>query len=66
MSEPTYQPISDLIMDGKEYSYVFTDEDGNQKPITMYRVFENKMIVEMFTNPKNVIPLKPPKKKKKE
>lgn len=53
-------------MDGKEYSYVFIDEDGTQKPIVLYRVFEDKMMVEMFTNPKNVIPFKPPKKKKKE
>jgi len=35
VSEPPYQPISDLMMDGKEYQWIFTDEDGKKIPIHM-------------------------------
>ena len=65
MREPQYQPMSDLLMDGKEWQWVFKDEDGKETPITMYIVFEDKMIVEMRAKPKMVMPSKTDKKSTK-
>lgn len=62
MSEPPYQPVSDLMMDGKEYQWIFTDEDGKKIPIHMCRIFEDKMIVEMRAKPNVVLPDKKNKK----
>jgi len=62
VSEPPYQPVSDLLMDGKEYQWIFTDEDGKKIPIHMCRIFEDKMIVEMRAKPKTVMPSKTYKK----
>ena len=65
MSEPPYQPVSDLMMDGKEYQWIFTDENGKEILIHMCRIFEDRMVVEMRTNPKIVPPEKKPIKQKK-
>ena len=62
MREPQYQPTSDLLMDGKEWRWVFTDEDGKETPIAMYIVFEDKGLVEMRAKPRIVLPSKTPKK----
>ncbi len=62
MSETPYQPVSDLMMDGKEYQWIFTDEDGKKILIHMCRIFEDKMIVEMRAKPKMVMPSKTYKK----
>jgi hypothetical protein len=48
-------------MDGKEYDYVFTDEDGKQTPIAMCRILEDKRMVEMRAKPRLVMPEKPAK-----